>query len=229
MPLTNNSIRLAAAALALSTLPSAAVAGWSASADFSATSNVAGPWSYGTRASATGTSLLILTDSLGSGSLMGWQDLANSSLGTPVIYRNFSNSTFAGGTVTIPGLTLVMHPGPTGFGAGGAREFAVTRWTAPVSGAFDISGSFLALDSGSTNVHVVRNGVSLFSSIRASSSNTAFSLSSVAINAGDTVDFVVGNDGSYFNDSTGLVANIIPTPGTAALFSLSLVGMRRRR
>jgi len=51
----------------------------------------------------------------------------------------------------------------------------------------------------------------------------------VAINAGDTVDFVVGNDGSYFNDSTGLVANIIPTPGTAALFSLSLVGMRRRR
>lgn len=229
MPLTNNSIRLAAAALALSTLPSAAVAGWSASADFSATSNAAGPWSYGTRASATGTSLLLLTNSLGSGSLMGWQDLANSSLGTPVIYRNFSNSTFASGTVTVPGLTLVMHPGPVGFGAGGVREFAVTRWTAPVSGAFDISGSFLALDSGSTGVHVVQNGVSLFSAVRASRANTAFSLTGVSMSAGDTLDFVVGNNGSYFNDSTGLIATIVPAPGAAVPFAVALVGLRRRR
>ncbi|MEY3141687.1 MAG: hypothetical protein RLY21_180 [Planctomycetota bacterium] len=229
MRLSQNIMHLASTVVAVAAMPSLAAASWSASADFSATSNFNGPWSYGTRASASGTSLLLLSDTLGAGSLLGWRDIANSSAGTPAIYRNFSASTIVSGTVTVPSLMLVMHPGPVGFGPGGVREFVVTRWTAPVSGAFDISGQFVALDSGATDVHVVRNGVSLFSSIRASSSSTAFALNSVVIDAGDTIDFVVGNNGSYFHDSTGLIANIVPTPAAAAPLAMSLLVMRRRR
>lgn len=175
------------------------------------------------------TTLVLLSDSFSGGPTAGWHDVANSSFGTPVIYKNFSTGTLVSGTVTIPALTLVMHPGPTGFGAGGAREFAVTRWTATSAGTFDIAGSFLALDSGSTDVHVVRNGVSLFSTVRASFANTSFSLSGVSLAAGDTIDFVVGNNGNFTNDSTGLVATIVPSPAAAAPLALSLLARRRRR
>jgi hypothetical protein len=93
----------------------------------------------------------------------------------------------------------------------------------------DLAGSFLALDSGSTDVHVVRNGVSLFSAIRGSGANTAFSLSGVSVAAGDTIDFVVGNNGFFGNDSTGLVATIVPAPAAAAPIALTLLARRRRR
>lgn len=229
MRLSMNTMRLSAIAVSLAVLPSAAMANWSAADDFSSTSNPNGPWSYGTRASAADTSLLLLTDSLTAGSFAGWRDLANSTLGTPVIYKNFSNSTVVSGTVTVPGQMLVMHPSLDNFGPAGARELAVTRWTAVSSGAFDIAGSFVALDSGSTDVHVVLNGVSLFSAIRASNTNTNFALNGVAVNAGDTIDFVVGNNGSFFNDSTGLVATIVPAPAAAAPFALVLLARRRRR
>lgn len=229
MRLSMNTIRLAAVALSLTAPPSLAMAGWSAADDFSAATNPAGPWSYGTRSTASGTSLLLLTDSLATGSFAGWKDNAYSALGTPVVYRNLANGTVVSGTVTVPALTLVMHPGSTGYGPGGTREFAVTRWTAPVAGAFDITGSFIALDSGSTAVHVMRNGASLFSAIRASSTNTGFTLRGVSIAAGDTIDFVVGNNGSFYNDSTGLIATIVPTPAAAAPLALFLLAFRRRR
>lgn len=229
MRLSKNTLRLAAIAASLASLPSVAMATWSAADDFSSTTNPIGPWSYGTRASELGTSLLLLSDTFTSGSLAGWRDLANSALGTPVIYKNFSNSTVVTGTVTIPAQMLVMHPSSDNFGPGGAREVAVTRWTAASAGMLDISGGFFALDSGSTDVHVVHNGVSLFSAIRASFADTAFSLTGVAVNAGDTIDFVVGNNGSFFNDSTGLIATIVPAPGAALPLALSLLVMRRRR
>jgi hypothetical protein len=229
MRLSMNNMRLSAIAVSLAVLPSAAMANWSAADDFSSTSNPNGPWSYGTRASELGTSLLLLSDAFASGSLAGWRDIANSASGTPVIYKNFSNSTVVSGTVTIPAQMLVMHPSYDNFGPAGAREVAVTRWTAVSSGAFDIAGSFIALDSGSTDVHVVLNGVSLFSAIRASNTTTNFSLNGVAVTAGDTIDFVVGNNGSFFNDSTGLVATIVPAPAAAAPFALVLLARRRRR
>ena len=130
---------------------------WNAAGQFTAASNPDGPWSYGTRALPNGSLLSLLPDLFGSGALVGWRDNGTLVSGTPAIYTNFAASTVTVGTVTIPAGGLVMHPGPTGLGPAGSREFAVTRWTALASDTINISGSFDAADSGSTSVFVVVN------------------------------------------------------------------------
>jgi PEP-CTERM motif-containing protein len=57
----------------------------------------------------------------------------------------------------------------------------------------------------------------------------------VFLNFGDTLKFVVNNDGSVFNDSTGLTATIsaIPEPSTWAMMilgfaSISFMAYRRK-
>jgi hypothetical protein len=205
---------------------------WNAAADFSSSSNPVGAWSYGTRATADGTALSLLTDSFSfTPTVGGWIDTANSVIGTPTIYANSGPDPVSFGTVTVAGNSLAMHPAPTGFGPGGSREFAVVRWTAPVGGIIAVTGSFLAFDIGATDVHLVLNGNSIFSSIRSGGSNVSFSEPSLTVNAGDTLDFVVGNAGAFEFDTTGLDATIvIPAPGAAALMGMGgLVATRRRR
>ena len=79
----------------------------------------------------------------------------------------------------------------------------------------------------STDVHVLHNGSSLFNSmvlsgVFGSPSSVSFSMAESLL-AGDTIDFVVGNDGNGLNnDTTALTATIIPEPGTLALVAMSL-------
>ena len=100
---------------------------------------------------------------------------------------------------------LAFHPGPSG-------EFSVIRWTAPTTATVSIAGSFTGTDccATTTDVHVLRNGVSLFdNSVNGFGATVSFS-ATVSIQAGDTIDFIVGfgSDGNFFNDSTGLDAVI---------------------
>lgn len=200
---------------------------WNAAADFSATSNPSGVWSYGTRSTSGGNSLLLLTDQQTLGPIASWGDNVNNSLGTPVVSKNTSNSTFQFGSVTWLGLDLTMHPGPVGFGA---REFAVTRWTAPTDGPINISGGFLPADSGSTDVFVVLNGTAVFNAFRAGGSSVGFNLNAI-VAVGDTVDFVVGNAGDFTFDTTVLNATIVPAPGMIglAVSGIAAAGRRQRR
>jgi hypothetical protein len=100
---------------------------------------------------------------------------------------------------------LWMHPGSRG-------ECAIVRFTAPEAGTYRMMGRFWAqnVTAGGTNVStsVVKNGtitVDAAMTITApgTPTNNPFNWSGT-LAQGDTVDFRVGANGSFLNDSTGL-------------------------
>ncbi len=99
---------------------------------------------------------------------------------------------------------MTLHPGSRG-------ECAVVRFTAPQAGTYRMMGRFWAqnVTAGGTNVStsVVKNGgiIDAAMTITAPSgaSNNPFAWSGT-LAQGDTIDFRVGANGSFLNDSTGL-------------------------
>lgn len=132
----------------------------------------------------------------------------------------------------IPDDELDLHPGSLG-------EDTVVRFTAPSAGDYSAIGEFTGLDSASTDVHVLHNGVSLYDgNVSGSGSVQAYNVLAT-LAAGDTLDFVVGyGNGTYFNDSTGLEGvvssdAVVATPEPGSLLILgtgltALAGVRRR-
>jgi hypothetical protein len=128
---------------------------------------------------------------------------------------------------------ILLHAGGLGANAF-APPFAsaVLRYLVQTSGTYDISAIFSDIHTGTSDVAVLVNGVSIF----AASNLGAFN-GSQSLLANDTIDFVVGpgNDG-IGADSTGLFANIalrqaVPEPGSVALVGLALaaLGVVRRK
>jgi len=136
----------------------------------------------------------------------GWG--AASPVGPPMVLHNKTNTAQTSGTITIPPDALNVHPGPNG-------EKSVVRWTASFAGTVAITGRFLGLDSvgTSTDVSIKWSGSAtpLFSSyvgLNNQGYNIPYSVTTSVV-AGDTIDFVVGyGNGYYWNDSTGLAANL---------------------
>ncbi|HKU20197.1 MAG TPA: PEP-CTERM sorting domain-containing protein [Terriglobales bacterium] len=204
-------------------------------ADFSASSNPNGNWSYGYTATLGGTFIPFTVSGVGCG---GTIDLWTTSSGYPVVDHNSSGTTqTCSGTVSVPTDVLGMHPDNSGGDA-------VVRWTAPISGTYSIQGMFEGLDfvyPTTTDVHILLDSsTSLFSGNIASFEVPLNFSFSQALTAGDTIDFVVGfgADGNYFGDSTGLAGTIptesaaVPEPSTLLLLAggvLGLLGTRRRR
>ena len=175
--------------------------------DFSATTNPNGPWSYGwtTSLSSSFTLFVNRVASAGSGTWYGNSPAFGGGVGYPAIWgsENPSNG------------ILGSHPGPNG-------EYAVLRWIAPTSASTAIAAQFSRLDSASTNVNILVNGASIFAGFLSASSLTQSFAQTLSLTVGDTVDFAVGYgvNGNYFNDSTGINANIsaVPEPASIALF-----------
>ena len=196
--------------------------------------NPNGPWSYGLRNIAASSDFTLLPDAgdhINSG-LKGWLDIGGSH-SLPAVMKNFT------GDVAFhiqPG-QLLLHPGD-GSGDHSEDAYAVVRWAAPVAGPFTIDATFSGVTGQkgqitTTDVHVVRNGVSLFDAVVIDNSQTYSGDIIVAL--GDTIDFLVGPyTNGFFDDSTVLDARLalIPEPSTlAALVSLALcgIGWRHRR
>jgi hypothetical protein len=209
--LHNSFARACFATLLSSALASTALAQfqvWNAGEDFSPTNNPNSPWAYGTRASADGSSFLLLPDQLTVGPVALWYDQATTVLGTPAIGKNMSPDVYQLGSVTWLAGDFTMHPGRNDAGA---RRFAVTRWTSPITGRFLVSGAFIPADSGSTDVHVVINGITAFTAIRPGSGSVGFEFIR-ELTTGDTVDFVVGNNDDFQFDTTVVDANLTFRP-----------------
>jgi hypothetical protein len=169
---------------------------YSAAHDFSARLNPNAVWSYGFTTSVPG----------------------------PFTLYSVSGTTFFSGEVgwfgpipstTAPGFPLVvaqpnvipdvldMGPGPS--------SYTVVRWTAPSRGRWDVVGQFFGTGLTTGDVHVLRNGTSVFGSPLNGSQITPFSLV-MDVTGGDTIDFAAGPgpDGNNDFDSTGFNVTITP-------------------
>jgi hypothetical protein len=194
--------------------------------DFSPTNNPNGVWSYGWSQSL-GSPFILDTDHRVRDGIDQWRgDLASD--GNPGIYHNGTTSPIdLGSSVHYEPGEFGLHPGPNG-------EDAIARWTAPAAGTFVVSAAFFGEDflgPTSTDVHVLRNGKSLFDGAVTSfgRGGAASFTASLPLRRGDTLDFAVGygRDRTFFNDSTGLAATISSTPEPSALnlFGLGTLGV----
>src|SRR5262249_23219002 len=119
---------------------------------------------------------------------------------------------------------LAFHPGPQG-------QFALVRWTAQRSGTVTIDASFLGMDIGGTDVHVLKNGKQVDSGDVNGRGQQVHSLESLVVSAGDTIDFAVGGgrNGNSCGDTTGLDAKVTlfePAPDGEAPVTLAVTDGR---
>jgi len=117
-----------------------------------------------------------------------------------------------------------------------SSRYAIIRFVVPQTNVYDIAATFrdVSVVGGSgVDVHIVVNGQDLSSAVvSADGAAPAGSVPSFTANvreihlsANDTVDFVVGPNGDYFNDGTAVFATIAThTPGQTDHISLDING-----
>lgn len=167
--------------------------------DFSATNgNPNGAWTYGYTSTLGGPLTLHATGGF-SGTFEYWS--TDFGFGVPAAAKNLGPSVING----LPPGEAALHGG---FDPG---EFAIARFTSPgITGDVTIVGSFGPGDGGSVDVHVQKNGVSLFS-VLGTFDAQPFSLET-SLAATDTIDFVVGRSTDIFFDTTPVAATLVVTP-----------------
>ena len=197
-------------------------------ADFSPTSNPSGPWTYGSR-TTLGASPTLSTDHSSYGPLnevLVWNPAGTLSLfvGLNTAYATVEFTD--GSAIIVAARQGILHPGPTG-------AFANVHYTAASDFTAVLSVQFSGLDrtGTSSDVHILLNGQSLFSTTIDAFGATATYTTNLHLTQGDLLDFPVGwgNNGTYFNDSTGFFATLstadTPEPATCALLALSLAAI----
>jgi hypothetical protein len=201
---------------------------WDANADFNnaSTGNPNGVWTYGYDAQSAPGYQLKPFDTFSIGTLTAWTDATHVSLGAPTFARNDSRS-FVNG---LPPGQIALHPGPDGNG-----DAAILRFTAPADGVYAVTAQFFAGDSGETDAWLIKNdeAATPFASLGVTSVNPSFASRAIQLAAGETLDFVVGNHGDFFFDTTPLSVQIasVPEPTTALMLlvgSMLVAGVSRR-
>jgi len=208
------------------------------SADFSATSNPAGVWSYGAKASLSGTFDLFTvqrTVSSDNGVLLNvWQLVPY--MEPTLIYNGTSQTATSNGGQGVygPGAFL-MFAGTDGAADG----YGVARFTTPTGGTGTYQLSYSARSylsgslSGDTDFHIFKNGSELFGQFLAGNSSTSSSLE-LSLLPGDVVDFVVGRgtDGSGNNSGLilGATLTMVPEPSLSVVLLLggAFLALRKR-
>jgi len=195
------------------------------SADFSAvgTQSSSNVWTYGYSSSAgAGYAMTLFDTSNGA----GWSMSNYNMLGTPAVWKNTGTGDAYGAA---PG-QVVLHPGPLSFG-----DVTIVRFTAGAAGTYAVAGQFFAGDSGDMSAAVVLNGDALHPLQSYGSTNNSPSLASFQqyLGAGQTLDFVVGNNGSFYSGNTPIAVtiNAVPEPESYAMLfaGLGLLGFLARR
>ena len=210
---------------AISALPAQATAIFDVATDFSIVGgNPNGAWSYGYSTSLT-SALLLHTQNETISGVDFWD--TNLAVKVPAAFHNAtSNVATLFTTVQLQPGQFALHPGPN-------NEYAKARLTVQTASDYSIMGAFSGADiqGTTTDVHILLNGVSIFDGmVNGLGANTgpSFSLTQSLV-VGDTLDFAVGfgSNGSYYNDSTALSAQItaVPEPETYALMLAGLSGL----
>jgi hypothetical protein len=238
---------------------------YTAAAGFSPTSNPSGTWSYGYSATRGGPySYFTVHGSFaadGTGAPLDYWSAAVPESGPNVVHN-------ATGAPQILGGTAAMNPDALVIGAGGdyigpTNVYAVARFIVPSTAAYALNVLFEGIqiaptcsNGTTTDVHILLNGGSLFSgavngwvgrpyvaSPPMGSAPSQSYTSVLALAAGDTVDFAIGNSGNGSScDGTQLSAQLVtqqpsavPEPSATAFgvsvaaFSLVLLRYRTAR
>ncbi len=216
-----STLKILGVLLFLGSVPAANAQTYDPAADFSPTSNPNGVWSYGWTQTLGSTFNLDAIHENASG-LDFWEGSVHTGAGFPPgnfpnIGHNGTNSTITyNGAIPVAPGHLTLHPGPDG-------EYSVIRFTAQAKGIYSLSSTFTGLDPRptSTDVHVLMNASSIFDgSVTAFGSGPSFS-DTLALKAGDIIDFAVGygSNHTYNSDTTGLNASLRPVPAPNALLT----------
>ncbi|TRW14707.1 PEPxxWA-CTERM sorting domain-containing protein [Glacieibacterium frigidum] len=221
---------IAAAALAF-TAPAAAVT-FDAFASFNGT-NGNGGFSYG---GTDFTTLTAFSDGTGCMGLIA-NTICLNAPGNPALPGVFksTNGAFQSGTVIVPADRLILHPGSSAD----LSNSVYIAFTAPTSGDFVFTSQFTSQDTNPS-------GVSIFAFVASGTSviftNLSGMLPGAAVNdtisasllAGESFGYIISNNGSFNNDSTGVLASVsgpVPEPATWGLMiaGFAMVGYAARR
>jgi hypothetical protein len=210
---------------------------FSAARDFSLAGNPTGPWSYGSSGTTLGGTFtpfaVTSTTAFDNPDFHSWQGTVTAEPLPefyPVILKNTAATTQQGGGANLLPGQLALHPGPNG-------EFSVVRFTVPHPGTFLVDGAFEGRDSvngTSTDVYILLNDSPLFTGTVQGfgPESTQSFLTSLALQPGDRLDFVVGTgpNGTFFSDTTGVRATFweenpqaVPEPSSVALLGVGVV------
>jgi hypothetical protein len=206
--------------------------------DFSASTNPSSPWSYGWT-TTLGSALNLYNTPANNPPIDAWTDSSHVVSGAPAVANNPSGSNAVFGDATFFANKFHAHPGSL-------EEYSVARFDVPETALLSLDGSFWGADETptTTDVHILHNGVSIFSAnISTFGAGVSYFLD-LPVTAGDTIEFAVGAGSNGFaSDWTALDASLIgndlilpvPEPGTLLLLSgmllagpLSLARRRRR-
>ena len=198
------------------------MASFSAAQDFQTTRNSAGVWTYGyCESGGSGYALVPFDNSeQGSGSTTSaivWSKTGYNISGTPSAWRNLGSQALYG---VGPG-QLSIHPGPRPNG-----DFAIVRFTAPTTSTYTIRGQFFAGDTGQMDGRVVLKGdfdhpLQYFP---VTTDGSLLDLPPMNLAAGDSVDFMVGNNGDFSCGNTPLEISIHDSPAGPERIAVVLSG-----
>ena len=182
-----------------------------------------GPWSFGWDHGTTAYQFKAFDQFTRDPATQRWQSADYQALGCPTAFLNLAASPLAG---IAPG-ALALHPGPNAGNATG--DAAVLRFTAAWGGLYSVTARFDDGDIGETQAWVVLNSNFLapVSSLGFTSPGANFQ-GTLALSAGDTLDFLVGNQGDFYFDSTSVAVSIttaVPEASTLALLLTGLLGL----
>ena len=200
---------------------------YDAANDFSAANNPNGVWTFGYENTFAGAFNVSTNQASGSG-IDSWRG-NNVGDGNPGAYHNSLGTTVDIGTVEWDPNQLILHPGPSG-------EYSIARFTAPTTGLYTVSASFIGQDDGqgtTTDVHVLQNNVSVYDNLVLGFHNANSTSFTTTLTAGDTLDAAVGfgpnNNFGYDSTGVGFTIQAAPEPGTIAVLVLGGIGLLRKR